>query len=148
MDNDQMRKQRSEFAGLELHTLDSIERLALLQEQARLSRLGPIHAKADWSKIALAVGVSPRTITERGGMNGRLREAGIPNLTQAIRERVHGLESFTVDRAYAAVSASFPDVLRGQVHDAVMRMRKSGDVVRVDRGVYAPTARLRERVTR
>lgn len=148
MNNDQMRKRHHEFVGLELHTLDSIERLALFQEQARLSPLGPLDTAVQWDKIARAVGASPRRVTARGGMNGRLREAGVPNLTQTIREHVHGLDTFTVDRVYKAITATFPDVLRGQVHDAVMRMKKSGDVVGVSRGVYAPTSRLRERVAR
>jgi len=78
-------------------------------------------------------------------MNERLRAAGVPNLTQLLRDLLADSQEFPTYKAVRAVQHQHPNVTAKQVQDALTRLVKRGELRTVRRGIYQPADKMRGR---
>lgn len=103
---------------------------------------------ANWGRVRSLIGPDPVPKTTPGGMNERLRAAGVPNLTQLLRDLLGDSTEFPTYKAVQAVQRDHPHVTAKQVQDAITRLVARGELRTVRRGIYQPTDAMRGRRSR
>lgn len=99
----------------------------------------------NWSRVRSLIGPEAAPRTTPGGMNERLRAAGVPDLTQLLRDLLADSQEFPTYKAVRAVQHQHPDVTAKQVQDALTRLVKRGELRTVRRGIYQPADTMRGR---
>ncbi|WP_143813823.1 hypothetical protein [Luteococcus japonicus] len=127
---------------------------ALDQRLAAERRAGrPVDSCVDWVEVRRLVGV-PRAVAtqEHPGLAANVRAAGVPNLSELVREALRGKEQVRayavkefVQRRVSALQGSRGSVaITGtQVDSALGRLKRQGEVESLGYGLYRATDSLR-----